>query len=188
VVGFQPDRDKHPAADTPPIALTTLDNRLHFIFRQDNIDNITRGFWLADEAEAEKAAAPHSRSDLHAHWPDEQWAAYLVKCGLPLPEHERDDDVLRWFEKITGIWQKWHDMQGDNPPLERYVAGSRRDFDINLDGLAHYGLLPDFLQDMRNQGLAIKDFAPLFRSANDYVEVWAKCEARSATLKEANLK
>ncbi len=60
--------------------------------------------------------------------------------------------MLRWFEKITGIWEKWHDMQGDNPPLERNTAGPRRDFDINLDGLAHYGLLPDFLQDMRNQG------------------------------------
>ena len=94
--------------------------------------------------------------------------------------------MLRWFEKITGIWKKWHDMQGDNPPLERYTAGPRRDFDINLDGLAHYGLLPDFLQDMRNQGLDVKDFAPLFRSANDYVEVWAKCEERSAALKEAN--
>jgi hypothetical protein len=52
--------------------------------------------------------------------------------------------------------------------------------------VAHYGLLPDFLQDMRNQGLDVKDFAPLFRSANDYVEVWAKCEERSAALKEAN--
>jgi hypothetical protein len=39
---------------------------------------------------------------------------------------------------------------------------------------------------MRNQGLDIKDFATLFRSANDYVEVWAKCEERSAALKEAN--
>jgi hypothetical protein len=77
-------------------------------------------------------------------------------------------------------------MQGDNPPLERNTAGPRRDFDINLDGLAHYGLLPDFLQDMRNQGLAIEDFATLFRSANDYVEVWAKCEQRSAALAVAN--
>src|SRR5512136_114500 len=39
VAGFHPDRDKHPADDTPPIALTTIDNRLHYMFRQDNIDN-----------------------------------------------------------------------------------------------------------------------------------------------------
>jgi microsomal dipeptidase-like Zn-dependent dipeptidase len=186
VVGFHPDRDKHPDDDVPPIALTTLDNRLHYTFRQDNIDNITRGFWLADEAETNKSAAVHTRSEVKGHWSDEQWAAYLVKRGLKLAENERDDDVLRWFEKITGIWKKWHDMQGDNPPLERNTAGPRRDFDINLDGLAHYGLLPDFLQDLRNQGLEIKDFAALFRSANDYVEVWAKCEERSTALAKAN--
>jgi hypothetical protein len=32
----------------------------------------------------------------------------------------------------------------------------------------------------------VQDFAPLFRSAYDYVEVWAKCAERSAALKEAN--
>jgi microsomal dipeptidase-like Zn-dependent dipeptidase len=186
VAGFQPDRDQHPEDDAPPVALTTIDNRLHYLFRQDNIDNITRGFWLADEAEAKNTPAPKTRSDLKARWPDEQYAAYLVKRGLPLPAKERDDDVIRWHEKITGIWKKWHDMQGDNPPMVRDTAGARRDFDINLDGVAHYGLLPDFLQDMRNQGLDVKDFAPLFRSANDYVEVWAKCEERSAVLKQAN--
>ena len=123
---------------------------------------------------------------MKGRWRDEQWAAYLVKRGLEPAENERDDDVLRWFEKIGNVWKKWQDMRGDNPPLERNTAGPRRDFDINLDGLAHYGLLPDFLQDMRNQGLDVQDFAPLFRSANDYVEVWAKCEERSAALKEAN--
>ena len=28
-----------------------------------------------------------------------------------------------------------------------------RDFDYNLDGLAHYGMLPDMLQDLKNVGL-----------------------------------
>ena len=184
--GFQPDRDEHPKDDAPPISLMTVDNALAMLFRQDNIDNITRGFWLAAEAEAAHTDAPSTRSSLPGRWRDEQWAAYLVKRGLELPEGERDDDVLRWYEKIGKVWQKWQDMAGDNPPLARNTAGPRRDFDINLDGLAHYGLLPDFLQDLRNQGLAIEDFAPLFRSANDYVEVWATCEQRSAALAEAN--
>jgi hypothetical protein len=156
------------------------------LFRQDNVDNITRGFWLADDDEAANTERPRTRKDLKGHWRDEQWAAYLVKRGLELPEGERDDDVLRWFEKIGNVWKKWRDMAGDNPPLERNTAGPRRDFDINLDGLAHYGLLPDFLQDLRNQGLAVEDFAVLFRSANDYVEVWTNCEQRSATLAKAN--
>ncbi len=184
--GFHPDRDKHPDDDAPPVSLTTVDNALHMLFRQDNVDNITRGFWAADEAKAANATGSLTRASVKGRWSDEQWAAYLVKHGLEPAENERDDDVLRWFEKISGVWTKWQDMQGDNPPLERNTAGPRRDFDINLDGLAHYGLLPDFLQDLRNQGLAIEDLAVLFRSAHDYVQVWATCEQRSAALAEAN--
>jgi hypothetical protein len=188
MAGFHPDRDQHPKEDTPPIALMTIDNALHMVFRQDNIDNITRGFWLADEAAATNTEPDPKRSALIGRWRDEQWAAYLVKRGRALPEGEHDPDAIEWYEKITRVWQKWHDMQGDNPPLVRNTAGPRRDFDINLDGVAHFGLLPDFLQDIRNQGLAVEDFAPLFRSANDYVEVWGKCEARSKALKAANPK
>jgi microsomal dipeptidase-like Zn-dependent dipeptidase len=184
--GFHPGQDKHPDGDAPPISLTTVDNALHMLFRQDNVDNITSGFWKADEAEAADAPRVRSRSSMKGRWFDEEWAAYLVKRGLEPAENERDDDVLRWFKKIGEIWSKWQAMAGDNPPLERNTAGPRRDFDINLDGMAHYGLLPDFLQDLRNQGLAIQDLAPLFRSANDYVEVWATCERRSAALAEAN--
>jgi microsomal dipeptidase-like Zn-dependent dipeptidase len=180
--GFHPGRDQHPHSDAPPISFTTTDNALHMLFRQDNVDNITRGFWLADKAQAENAAVPHTRADVKGRWADEQWAAYLVRRGLEPAENERDDDVLRWFEKIRGVWKKWHDMQGDNPPLERSYAGPRRDFDINLDGLAHYGLLPDFLQDLRNIGLTAQDLAPLFRSAHDYVQMWDKCERRAAEL------
>jgi hypothetical protein len=158
------------------------------LFRQDNIDNITRGFWLADDAEAaNKELDPH-RSSIVGRWTDEQWAAYLVKRGLELPEGERDDDVLRWFDKIGHVWKKWHAMQGDNPPLERNIAGPRRDFDINLDGLAHYGMLPDFLQDLRNIGLTAEDLAPLFRSAYDYVQMWSTCERRAAELASAEEK
>jgi hypothetical protein len=59
------------------------------------------------------------------------------------------------------------------------TAGPRRDFDINLDGMAHYGMLLDFLQEVRNIGLSAADLAPLFRSAHDYVEMWEHCARRS---------
>jgi hypothetical protein len=59
---------------------------------------------------------------------------------------------------------------------------ARRDFDINIDGMAHYGMLPDLLQDLRNIGLTAEDLAPLFRSAYDYVQMWDKCERRAAEL------
>jgi hypothetical protein len=62
-----------------------------------------------------------------------------------------------------------------------------RDFDINLDGMAHYGLLPDLLQDIVNTGVKPGDFATLFRSAYDYVEMWDVCTQRAvetATVKD----
>jgi hypothetical protein len=41
---------------------------------------------------------------------------------------------------------------------------------ISIDGVAHRGLLPFFLQeDLKNVGLTNEDSAPLFRSAEDYV-------------------
>ncbi len=70
-------------------------------------------------------------------------------------------------------------MNGDNAPLSRSFAGEERDFDINLDGMAHYGMLPDLLQDMRNVGLTAEDLIPLFRSAYDYVQMWGTCVKRA---------
>jgi microsomal dipeptidase-like Zn-dependent dipeptidase len=45
-----------------------------------------------------------------------------------------------------------HGHTGSNTPLIPCCTGSRC-FDINDDGQAHYGLLPDFLQDVRNHGV-----------------------------------
>ena len=47
-----------------------------------------------------------------------------------------------------------------------------------MDGMAHYGLLPDFLQDLHNVGVQPQDMTALYRSAEDYVRVWERCEAR----------
>jgi hypothetical protein len=49
-------------------------------------------------------------------------------------------------------------------------------------GLAHYGMIPDFLQDARNIGLTDRDLTPLFRSAEDYIQMWEKCERRSRAM------
>jgi hypothetical protein len=76
-------------------------------------------------------------------------------------------------------------MKGDNRPLERSIAGERRDFDINIDGVAHYGMLPDFLQDIRNCGLTAEDLAPLFRSAYDYIQVWETCQQQAVEMSKA---
>lgn len=62
---------------------------------------------------------------------------------------------------------------GDNEPLTMLRTGNRQ-WNINEDGVAHYGLLPDFLQDLKNVGLNSDDFTPLFISANDFAQMWER--------------
>ena len=56
----------------------------------------------------------------------------------------------------------------------------RRAFDINIDGVAHYGLMPDFLQDLRNVGVTPDLLEPLFSSAEAYVSLWERVYRPSA--------
>jgi len=63
-------------------------------------------------------------------------------------------------------------------PMERSVMGTRA-FDINHDGVAHIGMLPDFLAQLSAAGLSSKEIAPLMRSALGYVGLWDR--ARSGT-------
>jgi hypothetical protein len=49
-----------------------------------------------------------------------------------------------------------------------------RKWDINIDGVAHYGMLPDFLQDLRVIGFSKEDLSPLFYGAEAYIQMWEK--------------
>lgn len=62
--------------------------------------------------------------------------------------------------------------------LGKSVVGQKT-FDINEDGLAHVGFLPDFIEDLKQQGLRPKDLEPLFSSADGYIAMWEKIEAVS---------
>jgi hypothetical protein len=87
------------------------------------------------------------------------------------------------------VEERWAAMnEGPNAPLSRSFAG-RRQFDVNLDGVAHYGMIPDFLQDAANvsraagaQGLV----PPLFRSAERYLQMWQRIERRSKELQRGH--
>ncbi len=48
-------------------------------------------------------------------------------------------------------------------------------FDFNTDGMAHIGLLPDFMADLKQVDPDI-DLDPLFRSAETYILMWEKIE------------
>jgi len=172
--GYNPWIHRHPASDFPEPTLKQMLERLKIINDQDFVDNVNKGFIAADL----EIGVEHDQVE---DWPVEQRAAYYARKGISNLGESEHHKVFELVASITEIWKKWHEMQGANPPLVRAKAGPRRDYDINLDGMAHYGMLPDLLQDVRNDGLTPADLAPLFRSANDYVEMWAACQQRGAS-------
>jgi microsomal dipeptidase-like Zn-dependent dipeptidase len=151
--GTDPD-----TAEQPPWPLRTS---------QEKIKNLARGFYCTHES---RLLQPGPTTG-NAPW--EQRAAFLVRHGLA-PQQADTAEVHRLHPIIRRIWNKWQDMEGNNQPLTRSLAG-QRDFDVNIDGMAHYGLLPDLIQDLRNVGLTDQDLAPLFRSAEDYIRMWTTC-------------
>jgi microsomal dipeptidase-like Zn-dependent dipeptidase len=64
---------------------------------------------------------------------------------------------------------------GLGAPMEQSQAGYRK-FDINVDGFAHVGMFPDFVAELRALGLTNQDLAPLFSSAEAYIEMWERVE------------
>jgi len=83
------------------------------------------------------------------------------------------DNVTRFFNLLLPVWNAWNARNGSNPPLRRFKTGNRF-WDFNTDGMAHYGLIPDFLQDLRNIGLTPAQLAPLYNSAEAYIKMWEK--------------
>lgn len=51
-----------------------------------------------------------------------------------------------------------------------------REYDLNTDGMAHYGLLPDLLADVARRPGGQDAMALLFRSAEAYTQTWARAE------------
>ena len=60
--------------------------------------------------------------------------------------------------------------------FEKQVTG-QKSFDFNVDGLAHVGLLPDLVADLRQTGVSDQDLEPLFGSAEAYVALWEQARA-----------
>jgi hypothetical protein len=67
------------------------------------------------------------------------------------------------------------ELQAERAGLPHLVAGSKV-FDINTDGFANYGMVPDFLMDLRTVGVTDAQLTPLFRSAEDFLQAWEKIE------------
>ena len=77
---------------------------------------------------------------------------------------ERDDNRVNY---VGG------ESRGTSAPLLPSRAGTRT-YDFNVDGMAHYGLLPDLLQDLSNVGIDGHDMSYLFSSAEQFARMWER--------------
>jgi microsomal dipeptidase-like Zn-dependent dipeptidase len=82
----------------------------------------------------------------------------------------RDQKDPIWYDGIPPI-QKTN----QHDPLKPYRMDERV-FDFNRDGLAHFGLVPDMLQDLKNVEMPKRDFQALFGSAEAYLQMWERVE------------
>jgi microsomal dipeptidase-like Zn-dependent dipeptidase len=58
-----------------------------------------------------------------------------------------------------------------------------RTVDFNTEGMIHIGLLPELIEDARRDGVSDAELEPLFRSAEGYLRMWERAEARGAALR-----
>lgn len=120
-------------------------------------------------------------------WPADNYTQYFARLvyleeviGLPVPDEFTDqwgsfpyDLDYELLMSLRAVWYDYHQAFGANPPLRRGKTGPK-DWDINFEGVAHYGMLPDLFQDMSNVGLETADLSPLFQSAEDFAQMWTK--------------
>jgi hypothetical protein len=86
-------------------------------------------------------------------------------CATP-----QEDPITYPFTSYAG------DVEFTEPSVGNRVL------DFNMEGLVHIGLLPELLEDARRDAAAETDLEPLFRSAEGYIRMWEKAEARAAAL------
>lgn len=115
-------------------------------------------------------------------------ADYFEKAAMFCVKNNRNLNTLpgfnSWFEfdrnfiigvynTASQVYKSWNARYGNNQPLRRLRTGNR-EWDYNTDGMAHYGMMPDFFQDLKNIGLRGDQLSFLFQSAEDYIRMWEK--------------
>jgi len=109
-------------------------------------------------------------------------------------------DFVRTFHQVAEIMGYTHmaigtDVGGFSALPQRdtsihlvYDAGfskcssGNRSWDINLDGVAHYGLLPDYVRSWMLAGMSVQEKQVFMSSAEHFTQMWEKCESRKATI------
>ncbi len=91
----------------------------------------------------------------------------FAEGACPEPQ---EDPVTYPFESFAG------DVTFTQPRI------GNREIDFSMEGLVHIGMLPELLEDARRDAVSDADLEPLFRSAEGYLRMWEKAEARAEVL------
>ena len=147
------------------------------------VKNFARGLQTANPAELVIPVLGIGKGDYFV----ERRSAYLLKHpsefgrGPGSESGSEEQGVIACLAEIKGVFDAWTKMSGPNVPLHRLVysgiVGGKpytRDFDFNIDGLAHYGMVPDMLQDVKNVGMSGKPMQMLFNGAETYIRMWER--------------
>jgi hypothetical protein len=88
-------------------------------------------------------------------------------AALPGPDPRAGSDPLRYpFRAFAG-----------GVRFARQRTGTRT-FDVNRDGVAHYGLIPDLLANVERRPRGPRALGVLFRSAEAYLQTWERATRR----------
>jgi hypothetical protein len=100
-------------------------------------------------------------------------------AGYPGPRFG-ENSVCPEPQTDPGIDYPFTSFAGD-VTLEQPVVGNRL-LDFNTEGMVHLGLVAELIEDVRRDGVSDEELEPLFRSAEAYLRMWEKSEARGAAL------
>ncbi|MFO1460231.1 MAG: HYR domain-containing protein [Verrucomicrobiota bacterium] len=112
-----------------------------------------------------------------SEFPAMGWAVREFRTGHPgIPGQAwlQDPFLQDRFWWLVRVWDEYQRIFGKNIPLKRAETQFKQ-WDINFEGVAHYGMIPDFLQDLANVGLSAEDMSPVFQSSEDFARMWTRC-------------
>ena len=92
-------------------------------------------------------------------------------AGLPGPRYDSESEAASGGVNYNNFVAITTGLE-----MPRSVVGEKT-FSINVDGLAHVGMLPDLIADFQAMGLSANDLQPLLHSAEGYVKLWEKALA-----------
>lgn len=99
-------------------------------------------------------------------------------AGMPAPRFGADacghtGDHPPGYAPDDPIAYPFADYNGVSVPQQQF---GNRTWDYNTDGFSQVGQYPDFIRDLELDGLSHADLAPLFGSAEAYVQMWEKID------------